>query len=181
MNQPFSLNNAPQHLDEVIEGFVTRDLLPPRSVVHLKVGIAAIAGGLLSLALCGQFGIGFTSFAVDLSSQIHDHLGPVPCALLCGTLYAIFPVALLRFVLCTTLQFKGILRRHQLIVALWFGGVGTILASAGHHGADLLGIGLWLSAALASTFVGARLTESLSWSRALPRSCLQEVTNRRIY
>ena len=71
------LPEPPTRLDQSIESAVLRDLEPPLALVHLKTAAAAILGSLLSLAICGQFGIGFTSFADAFSHEIHARMGPV--------------------------------------------------------------------------------------------------------
>lgn len=159
--------SPPEHLDRAIEEQVLRDLEPPASVVQAKVGTATIVGGVLSMLTCGQFGIGFTSFARAFSHNLHEHMGPLSCALICGLLYAIFPVSILRFALCTTLQFKSLVRRRQWSIAAWFGGVGVTLAAFGHHGTGLAPLTAWLASALLSTYVLSRLVETLPSKREI--------------
>ncbi len=155
---------VPGLLDRAVEGIVLRDLCPEASTVHAKVGTAAILGGLAALALCGQFGLGLTDFAQKVSHEMHEQMGALPCALICGSFYAIFPVLFLRFTLCSALQFKVLARSHRGKIAVWLGGCGALLAGFGHHGASLLQLGLWLFSALFMTVVLVRLTERIKWT-----------------
>lgn len=151
------LPEPPQRLDLAVESAVLRDLEPPIALVHVKAAAAAILGSLLSLAVCGQFGIGFTSLADAFSHAIHAEMGLVPCALICGALFAIFPVALLRLALCNVIQFRAIFRRHFNVMGAWFAGVGGIMAWQGHHGDKVLQFGAWIFAALLAAVILGRL------------------------
>ncbi len=158
------IESLPMSLDRAVEAFVLSDLTPPQSTVHAKVGTAAIVGGLAALVLCGQFGLGFTEFARNFGHEMHEQMGALPCALTCGMLYSIFPVLLLRFVLCSALQFKVVTRRHTVKIAVWLGGCGAVMAAFGHHGSDLLQLGAWLVAALGTTYILVRMTERIGWA-----------------
>lgn len=138
--------------DDLILSRVAQDLKPSLRTVHLKVGLAAILGGLLSLTVCGQFGIGWTSFAEAFSEKVHTTMDPIACALLCGGLFAIFPATLLRL-LCAPMQFRTIVRRRFGALAIWFGGFGGALVYHGHHGNDAPQFAAWIFAALLA-FVG---------------------------
>ncbi len=155
------LQEPPQRLDLAIERAVLRDLEPAIAVVHLKTAAAAIVGSLLSLAICGQFGMGFTSLADSFSHALHANMGPIACALICGGLYAIFPIAILRFVLCNVMQFRAIFRRSFFIMAAWFACVGAVMAWQGHHGDQALQFGAWIFAALVAAIVLGRLAGAI--------------------
>lgn len=128
---------------------VMKDLDPSWLLTHTKVGTASILGGLLSLVVCGQFGIGFTPLANSLNHAIHANMGSIPCAIICGMLYAAFPVTLLRFLLCPPLQFRAIMKRRWQAILVWFGGFGGLVATFGHHGTDILTFAGWIAAAIA--------------------------------
>jgi hypothetical protein len=145
----------PQSLASRIESYVMRDLEPPWFTAHLKVAIAASLGGLLSLFICGQFGIGFTESANAVNHAIHRGLGDIPCALFCGTLFSIFPVLVLRFVLCRPLEFRAIMQRRRQIVAVWFAGFGAIAATLGSHGSAAALLAIWVISALVAANVFA--------------------------
>ena len=157
---------VPAFLDQAIEDIVIRDLCPPDTIVHAKVGAAVTFGGLAALALCGQFGLGWTDFARALSHELHQHVGALPCATICGGLFAVLPVLLLRFLLCSRLQFRVLARDHRLKIAMWFGACGARLAALGHHEATVGHFGSWLGAALLATYLLVRIIEVKS-SRGL--------------
>jgi hypothetical protein len=144
-----------KNIDKLILSHVARDLAPSMPMVHLKVGLAAILGGLLSLTVCGQFGIGWTSFAEAFSEKVHTTMDPIACAMLCGGLFAVFPATLLRL-LCAPMQFRTIVRKKFGALALWFGGFGGALVYHGHHGNDAPQFAAWIFAALIA-FVGLSL------------------------
>ena len=168
------LREPPQQVVAAVSEHVLRDLEPPALLVHVKVGISAIVGGVASLMLCGQFGFGVTSWAEALNHRMHAHLGSVPCAVACGVMFSIFPVLVLRFLLAPPLQFRAILRRHQLVMVIWFAGLGGALAFFGEHGQGIVELSSWLVAALAAANVCARVADRLSpswlpplaWSRS---------------
>lgn len=136
---------------------VMGELDPSWLLSHTKVAIASIVGGLLSLVVCGQFGFGFTPIADSFNHHIHENMGPIPCAIICGTLYALFPIAVLRFGLCPPLQFQAIMKRKWQAIAIWFGGFGAVMASMGHHGASILAFAGWILAAVAAANIVAYL------------------------
>lgn len=151
-----------KNTDEMILSHVAQDLTPTLPVVHLKVGLSAILGGLVSLTVCGQFGIGWTSFAQTFSEKVHSNMEPIACALLCGGLFAVIPAILLRLA-CSPMLFRTIVRKKFAALALWFGGFGGSLVYHGHHGNDAAPFAAWIFAALIA-FVGL----SLLFERMLP-------------
>ena len=142
------VKEAPEKLNSFIREHVVADLDPPIILVNLKVAVSCIVGGLLSLAICGQFGFALTISAQSLSSFMHENMHPVLCAVICGGLYAIFPVAILRLLLTNPLEFKAIMRFRTLTVLFWFFGLGGVLSFWGHHGNDLLSLILWTVGAI---------------------------------
>lgn len=153
-------------LQEAVHAQVMRDLEPSWQRVHTLAGGATIGGGLLSLAVCGQFGLGLTPWATSLNHLMHAHLQAVGCAAFCGLLYAFFPLAALRFGLATPLLFRVIIKRHKSVLALWSLAFGASLASLGEHGQDLGAFLAWCASALAATNGLARLIVKLmpTWS-----------------
>ncbi len=147
------MNDIPPHIEQQVRDQILQDLDPPTLLVHTKVAVATLVGGFLSLAVCGQFGIGLTSFAEVFTDKMHDSMDPFMCALACGGLYAVFPVAVLRFLLAHPLQFKAIMQRRKMIVSLWFVGFGGTVAYFGHHGNTLLNFSAWIVAALVTAHV----------------------------
>lgn len=151
-------------VEHYVEATIIRDLVPPASVVHTKVGAAAIVGIVGSLLICGQFGLGLTEFARALSHDMHSSIGELPCALLCGALYAIFPVTILRVVFCSKHQFRFLVRRRWLYLLFWLVGVGATMALLGHHGTDARLVMGWSISAFISAVLLSRIAETLSWS-----------------
>jgi hypothetical protein len=137
------------------------DLEPSLLAVHARVGLAAVIGGLLSLVICGQFGVGVTSWADALNHRMHSHLDSLSCAVACGMMYAAFPVLFLRFLLTPPLLFRVILKKHQSVLLVWFAGFGGILMLMGEHGQGILEYGAWVVAALFAANQIARLVNRL--------------------
>jgi hypothetical protein len=161
--------NFSKTVEDNIHQYVLNDLDPSWMQVHMKVAIAAIIGGLVSLLICGQFGLGFTPIATVFNHMIHESMGPVPCAILCGTLYAIFPVAILRFGLCGPLQFRAITKRRWQAIVVWFGGFGAAMAHFGHHGNNIVTFAGWVTAAVVAANLIAHVLYSIipSWDSSL--------------
>ena len=156
----------PKNIERAIFEHVEKDLKPTFLTVQTKVAVSAILGGVVSMFICGQFGIGFTSFAEAFTHHIHAYMNPFVCALVCGASYAVFPVLLLRLFLCNPLQFKAIIYRQQTSVFAWYVGFGSLLAYFGHHGTNLLNLFGWVVAALCMTHILARSVNLLMplWS-----------------
>lgn len=154
-------SNLPEQISENIRKTILRDLNPSPLSVHLKLAAAVIIGGLVSLAICGQFGMGMTNWAELLSHKIHDTMPPVICALICGAVYAFFPTLLLRFVLCSPIQFRIILRTRYLALISWYGGTGISLAIYGQHGQGVFEILFWMLAAIGTSYLLALIFRSL--------------------
>jgi hypothetical protein len=155
------VQEIPRKVTERIFDHVMKDLKPSWLVSHTKVAIASIVGGLLSLLVCGQFGLGFTDVANSLNHTLHFKMGAIPCAILCGTLYAFFPVAVLRFGLCHPLQFRAIMKHRWQAIVVWFGGFGVSMASVGHHGTDILVLAGWLVGAILAANLLAQIMYGL--------------------
>lgn len=151
------MKNVPNKASEIVVTHVMKDLNPSWEVVWLKVVLAAVIGGFLSLFVCGQFGLGMTTFAQNFNSHLHHHTHPYVCAVICGGLFAIFPVTILRLLLCSPLQFKAIIQRHWYVLLIGFGGIGGFLESQGHHGVDFVTFSFWVFAALFVTYILSRL------------------------
>lgn len=147
------ISKLPEDVTARIRRAVEKDLSPSSLIVNLKLLLAVMVGGLISLSICGQFGMGVTGWAEALSHRIHETMSPLLCASICGTLFAVFPTFLLRFVLCSPLQFKVILKRKFMTLALWYGGVGMALATYGKHGQGASEILFWSASALVTSYV----------------------------
>lgn len=150
------MKDVANQIRESVVTHVMRDLNPSWEVVWLKVVLAAIIGGFLSLFICGQFGLGMTTFAQNINSLLHQHTHPYICALVCGGLFAILPVTVLRLLLCSPLQFRAIVQRRWYVLLIGFGGIGGFLESQGHHGVDFITFSVWVFAALLVAHIVSR-------------------------
>ena len=136
---------SPQVKKSIVSRILS-DLAPKASLVHLKVGLTMIGGGLLSLLFCGQFGVGITGFAIRFNEDLH-HTNGIVCALSCGALFAIVPLISLRLI-CSGVQFQAIMRKHLPIIMTWFAAAGLLLALIGEVGDDFIYVLTWFIAAI---------------------------------
>lgn len=161
-------------IDAMIRAHVARDLLPTPVVVHTTAALSGILGGILSLFICGQFGFGMTSWAQAFSTHIHETMPAWLCSVVCGTLFAVFPISMMRLA-CSPMRFHVLLKRHFFTVAMWFGLFGSILAVFGHHGNSFDQFSIWVAALLVCTLLLGRTIETieLKWdfSAFLVRGC----------
>jgi len=140
------MTEVPKHITEAILARVRRDLDPSGLTVFSKTGLAVIFGGVVSLFICGQFGLGITGFAQDVNHGVHNQTGSLACAMICGSLFAIVPVLFLR-VLCSGMQFRAIIRRKWQAPAVWLASFGGMLAYHGEFGNEFVNFLAWAGAA----------------------------------
>lgn len=137
---------------------IKSDMNPSARVLHTKIGAAVLLGTLLSLGICGQFGVGLTDFARNFNLQVHATMDPITCAIVCGMLFSIFPVFVLKFI-ASPMQFRVIFTRRLKEVAMWILPMGVIMAQHGHHGTDLPGLSTWLISAMISFYLFAKIKD----------------------
>ncbi len=154
-------SNLSDEVSERIRKKIVRDLDPSPLVVHAKIAFGVIIGGMISLAICGQFGMGFTSWAALFSHTIHVTMPPLVCAVICGAVYAVFPTLFLRVFLCSPIQFRVILKTRFFSLMTWYGGAGVSLAIYGQHGQGIYEILFWLIAAIATSYLLALFLRTL--------------------
>lgn len=73
-------------VDAAILGRVAAEFSPPRWKVLLRLSMAQTAGGLLTLSVCPQFGLGFGTHQVVVHG-VHAALPPVFFYLACGLFF----------------------------------------------------------------------------------------------
>jgi peptidoglycan/LPS O-acetylase OafA/YrhL len=155
------LNSLPRAISESIQQKILADMNPSLVQVHGKFAIAVFIGSLISLAICGQFGMGMTSWAEILSHKIHQGMSPLACAAICGIAYAVFPTLILRLFLCSPVQFYSILKKRFLTLFAWHGVVGISLATFGDHGTGASEITFWIMAAIITSYITAAILKRL--------------------
>ena len=140
---------------------VARDLLPSLSDRVSRIGLSAILGSAASLTICGQFGIGLSGWANAFSSHIHESMSPWSCSVICGVLFAVFPVTVLRL-LSSPMLFHVLFKKHYVEVYTLFTVLGGALAIFGHHGHEFFLFVIWMLAALATTWLASKLFEVIA-------------------
>ena len=155
-NEGSSPSSPPEYAAAAIRAHVGRDLEPSLVSVHARLAASFIGGLALSLVVCGQFGLAFSAPAAAFSHQLHHNMDAALCAVICGALFSLFPVAILRLGLTSPLGFRLILRRHLVAVVFWYVLVGGVLGTFGHHGNDIVSVSLWIVTALATCWLLAR-------------------------
>lgn len=153
-----SHNVVSQKTRDHVLNTIKSDINPSARVLHTKIGTAVLLGAVLSLGICGQFGIGLTGFARSFSLHVHATMHPVTCAILCGMLFSIFPVVILKFI-TSPMQFRMIFTRKLKEVAMWILPLGVFLAQQGHHGTAIPDVGTWLISAIASFYLFAKIKD----------------------
>lgn len=154
---------VPDSIKEDIYRAVKSDMEPSRLVVHSKVGSAVAVGGGLSLFLCGQMGLGLSPLAHTVHHALMHHVGYLGCTILCGAIFAILPVFLLKM-LSSKIQFLVILRQERLATLSWILSFGIFLELRNQPDDVLLILALWGIPALLSFYSLGWLTWYLSRS-----------------
>lgn len=146
----------PEQVKQTIHSFVQKDLDPSMNKVILKTGFATLIGGVISLFLCGQFGLGISDFSVQINHQIHHRFGEFYCAMICGAIFAFIPVLALRF-LSTGVQYRVLLTKHLYILWIWLLLTSTILSYQGHLSNLIWALVAWNSTAMLATKIYSAL------------------------
>ena len=73
------MKNSRKTKEAIIQA-VAKDLNPSFLRVACYLMIAFSAGGVLSMFVCGQFGIGLSSFALHMSHKFHSEMDPLLCS-----------------------------------------------------------------------------------------------------
>lgn len=139
----------PDNIKEKIFNQVLSDLLPSPVVVYGKTGISIIIGGIASMFCCAQFGVGFSSIAHFSYHKVHHGMGPIWCALICGTIFSLLPVIILRF-LTNSVQFRAIIRHKWQPQLIWLVLAAALLSLHGTIGFQILISAIWSGAAFFS-------------------------------
>lgn len=149
-------------VQDAIRAEVLKDLEPSPLRAHAKVAASLVLGGGISLALCGQFGVGLTPWAKDLHGAVMQLSTFVPCMVLCGVIFAVFPVVALR-ALCRPMEFRAIMRKRPFHLAGWLLGFELFLAWHGGFTEGAAGLAVWFGASIACIVALGRL---LDWGLA---------------
>ena len=129
--------------------FVHRELNPSVMDVIWRLAFTLSFGGVLSLFFCGQFGIGFSSMAKGWNHLVHVHVGATQCAIICGGIFSVFPVLLLRL-LTSGILFRKIIRHYGLIQGVMILVAGFTMYFGGSFMNELINIGVWSFSAFVS-------------------------------
>ncbi len=76
----------PAHVSEAVRLRIAKDLNPSGIKIFAKLCLCTIIGGLLSLALCPQFGFGITHHSSFLM-HFFEGLGETWCTIVCGAIF----------------------------------------------------------------------------------------------
>ncbi len=123
------------------------DIEPPVWMVHAKIGGSIAMGGVVSLLICGQFGMSLTPLADHFERHLASLMGLLGCSVTCGLLFAIVPAALLRFV-SSPLQFYVLTRRNQPVILGWIVATGFVLMRLSRASLQISDIVTWYAAAM---------------------------------
>lgn len=91
------MNNQEKIKENILKS-VEKDLEPSFFRVTCYLLLSFGVGGAFSMFICGQFGIGLSSFALHMSHKLHSQMNPFLCAILCGGIFSIVPVFVLKLI-----------------------------------------------------------------------------------
>ena len=155
------MTKVPDYIKENIYQTVKRDLEPPGWLVHSKVGGSVAVGGALSLFLCGQMGLGLSPLANHVHGLLMHSGGLLGCTAVCGILFALVPVLLLRAI-SSRVQYLVLLRKKRLLIAGWVLAFGFFLVLRNEQPEIILTMALWGVPAVLSFYIFGWLVHRLS-------------------
>ena len=153
------MTHIPRKIEEKIHKRVYSDLDPHLWVVYLKMVFAVGVGGGLSMLVCGQFGMGLTSFADVVSHSIHGSWHHLACASFCGTVFAVVPTIVLRLT-CSPLQYRGIVGKQPYLPSLMLLVSVFVFFLLGDTEGDVAYLLVWLVSAVATFHLCAKVVDS---------------------
>ena len=163
------MTKVPDYIKENIYQTVKGDLVPPTWMVHAKVGGSVAVGGALSLFLCGQMGLGLSPLANHVHGLLMHYGGPLGCTAVCGILFAIVPVLLLR-IFSSKIQYHVLIRKKRPLIAGWVLAFGFFLALHNEQPDFILTMALWGVPAVLSFYIFAwilhRLSKVIPWQES---------------
>jgi len=134
--------NSRRKTKENILKRVEKDLNPSlfRVVCYLLLSFGV--GGVFSMFVCGQFGIGLSSFALHMSHKLHSQMNPSVCSILCGGIFAIVPVFILKLI-AHPIFFAVIVKKYYFLQAGFIFFFGLIVYSHSNYKLELASLFLW--------------------------------------
>lgn len=132
--------------EEKIYSYVKKDLTPSIWAVVSRIVISLSMGGFLSMMFCGQFGVGFSEMARHWNHTVHASMGSVQCAIICGSIFAIVPVLVLRSI-CSGLLFRKIIKGYGVAQGGLLTIMGIAMYSQGTFMNEAINISLWAASA----------------------------------
>lgn len=144
---------------ELIYRHVQKDLNPSNLDVIWRLVVAISVGGIFSMLFCGQFGVGFSEMAKGWNHMIHVYMGAIQCVIICGTIFSVAPVFVLRLI-SSGILFRKIIRSYGLIHGSVIALAGVIMYFGGSIMNELVNISVWsLSAYLAFKLIALLVDE----------------------
>jgi hypothetical protein len=151
----------PDYLTKEVNKTVRRDIDPTPFAVNFRIGAALILGGVLSLFFCGQFGFGFTELANSVHQFVHHAHGSFWCMVVCGFLFVLIPVLLLRL-FCRPMMFRKIVTSRKVILFFWLGLAEFMLAFRGNYLPSWQDAVVWFIVAMFTLWGVSRLVDRMS-------------------
>ena len=121
---------------------IEKDLNPSLFRVTCYLLISFGVGGAFSMFVCGQFGIGLSSFALHMSHKLHSQMNPFLCAVLCGGIFSVVPVLVLKLI-SHPLFFKVIVKEYYYLQAGCIFFFGLIVYSHSNIKLEFLSLIIW--------------------------------------
>mgnify|MGYP003331148076 CR=1 FL=1 len=144
---------SPKIADNVRE-YVKSDLEPSQKKVFAALSFAMIGGGFLSLGICGQLGLGLTTFSQSVYTILMTHTGMFFCSAICGSMFAIFPIGLLYFS-CHPIFFRILMKKYFLLISALLLLIGILFAVISGHSILSLRLFLWFLGSISSFYLWA--------------------------
>lgn len=158
----------PEHLNLQVHRRIRRDIDPPLTLVFLKVVVATVVGGLMTALLCGRFS-GDGGLSIEhLMHRVDIAYADIWCAALCGSIFAILPVVVLRLI-TSSVQFLTIFAKHKLLLGINLSGAAAVFFVHEQVSSYALGFVVWTAGALVAGLLIAKIIKLLDRT-AVPQS-----------
>ncbi|MFK7872810.1 MAG: hypothetical protein AB8C84_06505 [Oligoflexales bacterium] len=146
---------------EEIYKYVHQDLHPSVWSVTWRLGLSIFLGGFLSMIFCGQFGLGLSRMAQDTMHMVHSRYGSIRCSILCGMIFTLAPIVILKGI-CSRFLFRHVIWSYHFILFIFLNFFAFLIYMNGSVMNDVPHVFMWsLSAYISFKSWGVLLDEAV--------------------